>query len=102
MEFPMRFPDVEEMILPALEAGLMLAEAQMVIAMRMAGLAGLWPMAPHEGFLMVAEKVEAGHAAASAALVAGMRGGNAGQVALAAIAPVRQQTRANARRLMGN
>lgn len=97
----MRIPGMQDMFLPAMEAGLMLAEAQVVIALRMAGLAGLWPMAEDEGMMMLAEKVEAGQAAAVAALSAGMGGATAGEVALAAIAPLRDRTRANARRLMG-
>lgn len=97
----MRVPGMQDMFLPAIEAGLMLAEAQVVIALRMAGLAGFWPMHEDEGLMMVAEKVEAGQAAAAAALWAGMGGATAGEVALAAIAPLRDRTRANARRLMG-
>ncbi|GAB1479256.1 Antifreeze protein, type I [Paracoccaceae bacterium] len=97
----MRIPGMQDMFLPAMEAGLMLAEAQVVIALRMAGLAGLWPMAEDEGMMMLAEKVEAGQAAAAAALRAGMGGATGGEVALAATAPQRDRTRANARRLMG-
>ena len=37
----------------------------------------------------------------SGADIAGMGGATAGEVALAAIAPLRDRTRANARRLMG-
>lgn len=97
----MRIPDMQDFFLPAMETGLMLAEAQVVIALRLAGLAGLWPVGEDEGVRMVAEKLEAGQASATAALWAGMGGATAGEVALAAIAPLRDRTRANARRLMG-
>lgn len=95
----MRFPMFGDVFRPALEAGLMLAEAQLVISLRLAGLAGLWPMPPEEGYRMVAEKVAASQASVQAAIMAGMRGGSVGQVATAAIAPYRKHTRANARRL---
>lgn len=97
----MRFPSIYDMFRPSLEAGMMLAEAQLVIGMRMAGMAGLWPMPPEENFRMVAEKIAASQASVQAALLAGMRGATAGQVATAAIAPYRKQTKANARRLSG-
>jgi hypothetical protein len=97
----MRFPALHEFFVPAVEAGLMVAEAQAVIAMRLAGMAGLWPVAPQEGLLMLAEKVAAGQDATMAALGAGLRGASAPEVALAAMQPYRQRTQANARRLMG-
>jgi hypothetical protein len=93
----MRFPALHEFFGPAIEAGLMAAEAQAVIAMRLAGMAGLWPVAPQEGLIMLAEKVAAGQDATMAALGAGLRGASA----LAAMAPYRRRTQANARRLMG-
>ena len=97
----MRFPALHEFFGPAIEAGLMAAEAQAVIAMRLAGMAGLWPVAPQEGLIMLAEKVAAGQDATMAALGAGLRGASAPEVALAAMAPYRRRTQANARRLMG-
>ncbi len=95
----MRFPVFGDVFRPAVEAGMMLAEAQLVISLRMAGMAGFWPMPPEETFRMVAEKVAASHASVQAAMVAGISGASVGQVASAAIAPYRKQTRANARRL---
>lgn len=97
----MRIPQFHDFFAPAMEAGLMAVEAQLVIAMRLAGLAGLWPVAPEEGLVMVAEKVAAGQDALEAALRAGMRGAGPSQMALATMAPYRARTRANARRLMG-
>ncbi len=87
---------------PALEASRILAESQMVIGMRLAGMAGLWPMARSETERMLAEKLSAGLAATQAALQTGMAGGSLSDVAMAAMRPVRAQTRANAMRLQRN
>lgn len=81
---------------PALEASHILAESQWVIGMR---LAGLWPMARSETERMLVEKLSAGLDATHAALQTGMAGGSLSEVALAAMQPVRAQTRANAARL---
>ena len=43
----------------SLQTGLMMAEAQMVIAMRLWGMAGLWNTKPEENLRMVQEKAEA-------------------------------------------
>lgn len=84
---------------PALEASRILAESQWVIGMRLAGMAGLWPMARSEPERMLVEKLSAGVESAHAALRTGMAGGSLSDVALAAMRPVRVQTRANAVRL---
>lgn len=97
----MRIPGLDDLIIPTIETGLMLAEAQIVIGLRMAGLAGLWPLLPDESVRMLTEKVEASHASATAAIQAGMEGATAGEVAMAALAPLRSRTHANARRLIG-
>jgi len=44
---------------PALEVSRMLIEAQQVIALRLAGMAGFWPMGQAETSRMVEEKLEA-------------------------------------------
>ncbi|MCC1491983.1 antifreeze protein [Cognatishimia sp. F0-27] len=75
------------------------AEAQAVIAMRGLGMLGLWPVAPGEHSLMVTEKVEAMTQGVTDAHVAFLRGGSSDAVAAAAIAPVREATKANAHRL---
>ena len=83
----------------SLEAGRILAESQVVIGLRLAGMAGFWPMGQGETGRMVAEKLRAGQQSGVAALAAGLAGGNPAQIALAAMKPVGKRTRANARRL---
>jgi hypothetical protein len=82
-----------------MEASRIMAESQTVIGLRLAGMAGFWPMGQAETGRMVMEKLEAGALAAGAAFQAGMAGGNASEIAMAAMKPVRRRTRANARRL---
>ncbi len=91
-----------DFIAPALEASHIMAESQMVIGLRLAGMAGLWPMAKAETDQMLAEKLSAGMDSAHAALRSGMAGGNISEVAMAAMQPVRATTRANAKRLQSN
>lgn len=93
------FPNPFEFWRPALQMARIASEAQTVITLRLAGMAGVWPMSPVEGLRMVTEKVEAGQASAQAAMRAGLAGKGPGQVAMAALQPVRRKTRANARRL---
>lgn len=83
----------------SIQTGMMLAEAQMVIALRLWGMAGLWNTAPGETRRMVTEKRSAALASARAAGRAAAKGQSAGEVALAAIKPVRSRTRSNAARL---
>jgi hypothetical protein len=82
-----------------LQAAQIMAESQTVIALRLSGLAGFWPMGGAEAARMVTEKLTAGNHAAQAALRAGLAGGSLPVIALAAMQPVRRRTRANARRL---
>ncbi len=84
---------------PALEASHIMAESHAVNGMRLAGMAGLWPMAKSETDRMLAEKLSAGMDSAHAALRTGMAGGNLSDMAMAAMKPVRATTRANAKRL---
>lgn len=77
----------------------MLAEANMVIFMRLWGLAGLWQVAPSEKRRMVSEKVTAAQASAVAAGLALASGKSPAAVAEAALKPVRRRTKSNVRRL---
>ncbi len=88
-----------DFIAPALEASQIMAESQMVIGMRLAGMAGPWPMSETETDRMLSEKLSAGMDSAHAALRSGMAGGNLSEMAMAAMQPVRAKTRANAKRL---
>lgn len=88
-----------QMMRLSLTTATMLAEAQMVIAMRLWGMAGLWHVHPAENGRMVSEKVAAGMAGANAAGRAMMAGRDAVAIADAAMAPMARKTHANARRL---
>ena len=88
-----------DLMRPAIEASKMMVEAQQVIALRMAGMAGIWSMGPHENQRMIDEKVEAMTESAKAVIAAGMVGKSAGAVAMAGIRPLRRRTKANASRL---
>ncbi|MBT9246883.1 antifreeze protein [Gemmobacter fulvus] len=83
----------------SMHTGLMLAEAQMVIAMRLWGMAGLWNVTPEENSRMVQEKTEAMTQSAMAAGRAMLSGKGAAGVAMAALKPVRMRTRSNMKRL---
>ena len=74
-------------------------EAQAVIAMRTAGMMGLWATRPQELSRMVREKPEAAAAAWIAATRAAMGGAGPEAVFRAALAPVKRRTGSNARRL---
>ena len=80
----------------AMQASMIMAEAQAVIAMRVWGMAGLWAVTPQENDRMVSEKFDAYTRAVTAAGQAAMVGSD---VAKAAMKPIRQATRANVKRL---
>ncbi len=80
--------------------GVMLAEAQTVIVLRVWGMAGLWPVSPSETTRMVAEKWPAFLHAYGAAGAAAMRGHGPHLIATAALSPIARKTRANSRRLV--
>lgn len=82
-----------------MRTGLMLIEAQQVIAMRLLGLAGLWRVSPGENARMLLEKLDAGTEAGLAATRALARGAPPVAVAGAALKPVARRTAANSRRL---
>lgn len=79
--------------------GVMLAEAQAVIAFRLMGMAGVWPVAPSEALKMLTEKPAAFAKAAKGAGAAVMHGKRPDQIAAAALAPIGRTTRSNAKRL---
>lgn len=79
--------------------GLMLAEAQMVIGMRMLGMAGMWRVSPSENARMVSEKLSAAQDATLAATRAVLAGKPPAVIADHALKPIRRRTSANAKRL---
>jgi hypothetical protein len=84
---------------PLIEASRMMIEAQQVVALRLAGMAGVWSMGPAENQRMVDEKVDAITESARAVFAAGLAGKSPEAIALAGIRPLRRRTRANAARL---
>jgi hypothetical protein len=84
----------------SMKTGVMLAEANMVIGMRMLGMAGMWRVTPAENLRMVAEKQAAGVEAAVAMGQAVMLGGSAARVLEAGLQPVAKRTRGNVKRLV--
>ncbi|HWL56101.1 MAG TPA: antibiotic ABC transporter [Paracoccus sp. (in: a-proteobacteria)] len=74
-------------------------EAQMVIAMRTAGMMGLMRQDAAEPTRMVVEKADAASEAMLAALQAAGRGERADRVMQAALRPYRRRTKANVKRL---
>ena len=88
-----------QMIRAGTQMSLLAWEAQMVIAMRLMGMAGLWSVLPSEDRRMVEEKPAALLAAAQAAGLAAMTGRRPDQVATAWARSLRGQTGGNVRRL---
>ena len=88
-----------ELIRLSMQSGMMLAEANMVIAMRIWGMAGMWKTHPGETDRMVQEKSAAAMASGAAMAKAMVAGKSAAAVALAGLKPVRAKTRSNAARL---
>ncbi|WP_441869269.1 hypothetical protein [Phaeovulum sp. W22_SRMD_FR3] len=74
-------------------------EAQAVIAMRMAGMMGLWATNPAENNRMVREKQVAAAASMMAVGRAAMAGESATNVMRAGLKPIGRKTASNARRL---
>ncbi len=77
----------------------MLAEAQSVIAMRVMGWSGLWSVTSTENDRMLSEKTEAMTRSIQNATLAAMTGKRPDEIVNAAVKPLRQKTRANAKRL---
>jgi hypothetical protein len=93
------FPSPAQMMTLSLRLGFMLAEAQMVMAMRMMGMAGLWRVPPSENARMVSEKLVAAQQSATAATRAAMQGKPPAAIADQALKPIRRRTSANVKRL---
>jgi hypothetical protein len=83
----------------AIQLGLMITEAQSVVAMRIMGMAGIWSVTPAENARMISEKLSVVTRASTDATRAMIRGQGPEAVTAAAIKPLRQKTRANAKRL---
>jgi hypothetical protein len=83
----------------SLKTGMMLIEAQMVIGMRMLGMAGFWRVAPSETTRMSSEKVSAVTASVTAASGAIIAGKSPAAVAEAALKPIARRTKSIVRRL---
>lgn len=77
----------------------MLVEANTVIAFRVMGMAGGWPVSPTEGARMVFEKGPAFLRAYGDAATAAMKGKRPDEIATAALRPIGRKTRSNAKRL---
>lgn len=88
-----------ELIRLSMQSAMMLAEANMVIAMRMWGMAGMWKTHPGETDRMVQEKSDAAMASGAAMARAMVAGKSPAGVALAGLRPLRAKTRSNAARL---
>ena len=88
-----------ELIRLQLRTGFILAEAQMVIGMRMMGLMGLWRVLPTENARMSSEKISAFGEAALASSAAMLAGKSPAKVAEAALKPVARATKSNVKRL---
>ena len=95
--YPMMTP--AQMISLSMRTGMMLVEAQMVIGMRMMGMAGLWRVLPSENARMSSEKVSALGQSAVAASTAMLAGKSPALIAEAALRPVARTTKSNDKRL---
>jgi hypothetical protein len=94
-----RLPNAFDLMRLSVDTTRMLAEAQVVIALRLMGMAGVIPTSPGENARMVSEKVAAVQAAGVAMARAAMGGASATDVAAAGLKHVGRRTRANVRRL---
>ncbi|MFM2355437.1 MAG: hypothetical protein RLZZ528_1173 [Pseudomonadota bacterium] len=82
-----------------MEFATMMAEAQIVISLRLMGMAGVWNTPKGEHRRMVSEKAAAAQESGLAAARAMVSGAKPSEVARAALSPVRRRTRANVARL---
>ncbi len=92
-------PNPASLIRLGFHTGIMLAEAQMIVGMRMLGMMGMWRVSPTENSRMVTEKLVAAQQAALAATRATMAGKPPAVAAALALKPVRRRTRSNVIRL---
>lgn len=93
------FPNPFETARLMVRYGTMMAEAQMVIGMRLWGMAGLWNVTGTENTRMVQEKMDAITDISRAMAQGMMTGATPMRLAAAALHPVSRRTAANARRL---
>lgn len=83
----------------AMQAAQIGMEAQAVIALRMAGFAGLWQLPPEEATRMVVEKAEAAVDAFSAVTQAAFEGAAPETVLAAGMSEIGRRTAGNLERL---
>jgi hypothetical protein len=83
----------------SIRTSIMLTEAQMIIAMRMMGMMGLWRVLPSENARMSSEKVAVMGQVAMASSQALMSGKSPAVVAAVALKPIRRKTASNVKRL---
>ena len=95
---PMDYQPISPVSL-ALQATRIGFEAQSVIAMRLAGMAGLWATPPSEFTLMIAEKAQAVVEAAEAATVAALSGRGPDAMLEASMVEIGRHTSGNLERL---
>ena len=95
--FPVSTP--AELVRLGLRASMMMAEAQMVVGMRMMGMFGLWRVTRSKNDRMLTEKVVAMQAMGRAATNAALSGKSPAAVMDQALTPIQRRTSANARRL---
>jgi hypothetical protein len=88
--------DLSNIVMPSFE---LLAEAQMVVSMRLAGMFGLWPVDTGETHRMWTEKGPALIGAATDAHSAALAGQRLDQIVIAAITPLTGTARDNRVRL---
>ena len=89
-----------DLVRTSLGLGMLAAETQMVMAMRIAGMAGAWSVLPSENRRMVDEKGPAFTEAAYVAWMAAISGKRPDQVLDAWTSSLRKKTGGNARRLI--
>ena len=89
----------EDLAAASVSMAAMMLEAQSVIGMRVLGMMGLRHMEPGESMLMVHEKTNAMTDVHNAMAQAFLNGEGPGGIAVAGITPLRDRTRANAKRL---
>lgn len=95
--YPMMTP--AQMFSLSLKTGMMLMEAQMVIGMRMLGMAGLWRVAASENSRMTSEKLSAVAQSATATSQAILAGKSPAVIAETALKPIARRTKSNVKRL---
>ena len=83
----------------SIKTGMMLGQANMVIAMRMMGMAGAWNVTAAENKCMVDEKTAAAVESGAAMTRAVLLGKDTVAVAHAGLTPIARRTGANAKRL---